>query len=130
MRYLLDTHTFLWASSEQKFKLGKFGKGIIENECSELFVSAVSGFEITNKFRIGKLDQFDDIANNYKDCVFELDARHCQITAEIATFAGEFEWEHRDPFDRILAATAKIEDLTLITNDKVFQTLPWVKTVW
>ena len=52
------------------------------------------------------------------------------ITENHAYYAGEFEWEHRDPFDRLLAAQAFIENLTLITNDPVFQTLTWVSALW
>ena len=43
-----------------------------------------------------------------------------------AHFAGKFEWSHRDPFDRLLAAQAFVENLMLITDDAVFDSLPWL----
>jgi PIN domain nuclease of toxin-antitoxin system len=59
-----------------------------------------------------------------------LDVLPLPISDEHAHFAGEFEWEHRDPFDRLLAAQAKIENMTLITNDPAFKELPWVSIYW
>jgi PIN domain nuclease of toxin-antitoxin system len=52
------------------------------------------------------------------------------VSSSHAFFAAKFEWEHRDPFDRILAAQASIEDSVLITADVVFAALPWVVTLW
>jgi len=50
----------------------------------------------------------------------------CEIFAR--TFL--FEWAHRDPFDRLLAAQAAIENLTLITNDSILSELSWIKILW
>jgi PIN domain nuclease of toxin-antitoxin system len=52
------------------------------------------------------------------------------VSEQHAHFAGKFEWTHRDPFDRLLAAQAIIDNLTLITNDPVFGELSWIKAVW
>ena len=127
--YLLDTHTFLWAVRGSN-NLSETAVNIIEDANVKIFVSAASAYEVMNKHRIGKLNDFDDIANNYFDFVKKLGAESLSISERHAYFAGEFKWAHRDPFDRLLAAQAATESLTLITNDPMFSELSWVKTLW
>ena len=127
--YLLDTHTFLWAVRGSD-KLSETALKIIENVNLKVFVSALSAYEIMNKHRIGKLAEFDDIARNYLNFVKRLRVDSLPISEQHAYFAGKFEWTHRDPFDRLLAAQAFSDNLTLLTNDKVFEELSWVKVLW
>ena len=70
------------------------------------------------------------MASDYFNYVKTLRVVKLSITENHAHYAGEFEWEHRDPFDRLLAAQAFIEKLTIITDDPSFQTLPWVSVLW
>ena len=127
--YLLDTHTFLWAVRGSP-KLSATALKTIKNIDIPLYISAVTAYEIMNKYRIGKLPEFEDIAKNYFAFAKKLDVITLPINEIHAHYAGEFEWEHRDPFDRLLAAQASIENLTLITNDPAFDTLNWVNTLW
>jgi len=127
--YLLDTHTFLWVVRGSD-KLSETALKVIEDVNVKVFVSAVSAYEIMNKHRIGKLVEFDDIAGNYLDFVKRLGVDSLPISEQHAHFAGEFEWAHRDPFDRLLAAQAFNDNLTLITSDTVFEELSWVKVLW
>jgi len=83
-----------------------------------------------SKHRIGKLPEFDDIAKNYFDFIKRLDVSSLPILEQHAHFAGKLEWAHRDPFDRLLAAQAAVDNLTLITNDPAFQGLAWVTVLW
>jgi len=83
-----------------------------------------------NKYRIGKLPEFEDVAKDYFDYVKELDLITLPINDIHSHYAGEFEWDHRDPFGRLLATQAYIEKLTLITNDPAFETLSWVNVLW
>ena len=66
--YLLDTHTLLWAIRGSP-NLSDTAVKIIEDINMNVFVSAVSAYEIMNKHRIGKLPEFDDIANDYLNFV-------------------------------------------------------------
>ena len=127
--YLLDTHTFLWAVRGSS-NLSDTAVKIIEDINIQVFVSAVSAYEIMNKHRIGKLPEFDDIAKDYFNFVKKLGVDSLPISDQHAHFAGKFEWTHRDPFDRLLAAQACADNLTLITNDPVFGELPWLKVLW
>jgi PIN domain nuclease of toxin-antitoxin system len=127
--YLLDTHTFLWAVRGSSNLSGTAIK-IIEDLESRIFVSAVSAYGIMNKHRIGKLPEFDDIATNYFNFVKKLGADSLSISDQHSHYAGKFEWTHRDPFDRLLASQAFIDNLTLITNDPVFAELTWIRVIW
>ena len=127
--YLLDTHTFLWAVRGSQ-ELSGSAKSIILNTSVLVYVSAVSAYEIMNKYRIGKLHGFDDVAANYFDVVANLGVYDLPINTHHSHFAGEFNWVHRDPFDRLLAAQAFIENLILVTNDLAFDSLQWINTVW
>jgi len=129
IRYLLDTHTFLWAVSESH-KLGVAGKQIMTENKEQIYVSAISAYEIMNKYRLGKLPEYESIAKNYLDILHAFGAKELSVTSQHTNLAGKIDWTHRDPFDRILAAQASIEELTLITNDSAFVTLPWVSVLW
>jgi PIN domain nuclease of toxin-antitoxin system len=128
-RYLLDTHVFLWSVQEED-KLSVPARAVIKSLDSPLFLSAVSGFELANKHRIGKLPGYAHIVDNYHEIARKLEVVELPIGSAHAFFAARFEWEHRDPFDRILAAQAFKENLVLISSDTVFNTLPWLKVLW
>ena len=127
--YLLDTHTFLWAVREGQ-ELSNNARNAIENSEAQLFVSAISVYEITNKYRIDKLPGYSYVVENYIDILSHLGADELLVSSRHAHFAGKFEWSHRDPFDRLLAAQAFIEKLTLIANDAALCSLPWITTLW
>ena len=127
--YLLDTSTFLWAVRGSS-NLSNNALEVLNDANIIKYISSVSAFEIMNKFRIGKLAGFEDVASDYFNFVKTLRAVKLPITEEHAHYAGKFEWEHRDPFDRLLAAQAYIEKLTIITSDSAFHTLSWVSVLW
>ncbi len=81
------------------------------------FVSAVSGYEIANKFRIGKLPEASVMLRDFDRWVRELGFVLLPLTTAHAVRAGLFAGEHRDPFDRLLAAQAEREGLALLSND-------------
>jgi len=130
-KFLLDTHTFLWAAHESRlFKLGDAARNAIEDPDSELYVSAVSIFEISNKYRRGKLPEYRPIAENYMEALEGLEARELPLSCDQANLAGSLEWTHKDPFDRLLAAQAQSGDMTLISCDKVFADAPDIDILW
>lgn len=127
--YLLDTHTFLWALSDPS-KLGKEGRTAIENNDYPICVSAASAWEISTKFRIGKLPGASTVLDDFDQHVDRLGAVELRIGSNHALLSGSLDWGHRDPFDRMLAAQALTESLTLITRDGKFHELPQLQTLW
>lgn len=127
--FLLDTHTFIWAAQEPE-KLSHKARGIIENRNNKLYLSAISAFEITNKYRIGKLPESEYLVQNYTQIAKKLEVIDLPITLAHTWFAGQLKWNHKDPFDRLLAAQAAHENLTLISNDSVFKTLNYYDLLW
>jgi len=129
VKYLLDTHTLLWAV-QKDVKLSKNALKVVDNTDELLFVSAVSAYEIMYKHKLGKLAGYSDVAEKYFEILNELGVRELPVSAKHAHFAGKFEWTHRDPFDRLLVAQVVTDDMTLITNDPAFQELTWVNVLW
>ena len=131
-KFLIDTHVFLWATSKAygKERLSKQAMEVMEKTETELFVSSVSLFEITNKFRTGKLPEYKPIAEDCKKALEGLEAKELPLNWEQAQLAGSLDWTHKDPFDRMLAAQAQAEDMTLITCDKVFDGVTSVEKLW
>ena len=82
--YLLDTHTFLW-SVRESHKLGKTAKTAMEHSSDNCFVSAVSAYEIMNKYRLGKLPEYADIAQNYQKILCQFGARELTIKTNMLT---------------------------------------------
>ncbi|MCL2108831.1 MAG: type II toxin-antitoxin system VapC family toxin [Oscillospiraceae bacterium] len=105
-------------------------KSALSDANVEKYVSAVSAYEILYKHRIGKLPEYNYVAENYLDVIKAFGVYELPITAVHAHFAGKFDWSHRDPFDRLLAAQAFKDNFTLITSDPAFDTLPWLNILW
>ncbi len=120
---LLDTHIFLWwlfGDSKLPDKMMRY----IEDRDREVFVSAASAWEIATKYRLGKLPQAENVAKHVPAWIERAGFQGMAITAEHAQLAGSWNVAHRDPFDRMLAAQAKLEHMPLATVDKVLSQFP------
>lgn len=115
-RFLLDTHAvlFWWGASP---KLGMEARDAIADPDSDIYVSAATAWEIGTKFRVGKLDEIGDPAVAYSRLMGRNAFETLEITSEHALRAGLLDGPHRDPFDRMIAAQALMEDMTVITRD-------------
>jgi PIN domain nuclease of toxin-antitoxin system len=112
LRLLLDTHAFIWWCEGNK-KLGSEAKRTITT-ADEVFVSAVSAWEIAIKVALGKLVFPMTVERAREKAGFsELSVRiaHADATSTLAV-------HHADPFDRLLVAQAQLEGLTLVTHDQ------------
>ena len=128
-RFLLDTHTFVWAVSAPE-RLGPEAHRALSNPKSELVVSAVSSWELAIKVRSGRFAEAATLVRDFDRACRELGAQQLAITAAHCIRAGGMEWEHRDPFDRLLAAQGLIEGLALVTRDAAFGNVVDLDTVW
>ena len=126
MKLLLDTHVLLWALLEPA-KLSPSLRDLLEDSRHELWVSAASAWEIATKWRIGRLDHAEAVVKNYRQAINGLGAKDLPISAEVARQAGLFVVDHRDPFDRLLAAQAMAENLILASNDGAFDQFEGLK---
>ncbi len=92
-------------------------------------VSAVSVYEVAQKVRLGKWDEMRAFVNQL-ETEFEVQrAVSIPVTQSIGLRAGLLDWPHRDPFDRMIAATALAGGDILISADTVFDALP-IRRVW
>ena len=95
-----------------------------------VFVSSVSGFEIATKVRLGKLDVPTALLNEFAYVVESDGFRVLDLDSVSAVRAGLLPGEHRDPFDRLLAAQAMVHDCTVITPDRLFEDALGVAVLW
>ena len=126
---LLDTHVFLWSISEPKRLSGKARSAITKLE-NQVYVSPVTAYELSYKHRQGKLPSGTAIVTSFARQVAHLYASELPLSAPHTLAAGQLDWEHKDPFDRILAAQAMVEGLTLVTADENLQAFEPVTTLW
>jgi PIN domain nuclease of toxin-antitoxin system len=119
MRLLLDTHAFLWWLDGDE-RLSRRARVAIADEDNPVFVSAASAWEIATKSRLGKLPGAEPVASDVAAAVMLQDFVSLDITIPHAQRAGRLAGAHRDPFDRMLIAQAQMEDLTLVSNEDVF----------
>lgn len=117
MRLLLDTHVLLWWLSDDR-KLATSGRQIIANPNNDVFVSSASVWEISIKRALGRLEiELDDLENAIARNGF----RSLPIGFRHAMTAGRLPAVHRDPFDRMLVAQASVEELRIVSHDRVFE---------
>lgn len=120
--YLLDTHALIWWFNDDPL-LPPSAKAAIADPDSVIHASAVSAFEIANKHRIGKLPEVSALLTDYGDLLRSQDFHELGIGTRHSLLAGSLDTPHRDPFDRMLVAQAKLENLTLISNERLFDQL-------
>lgn len=123
---LLDTHAWAWSLTSDA-RLSRPALAAIA-QASSVCVSAVSFFEIAQKVRLGKWPEMAAHATSLPDLLVEQGGVSLPLDPTIALSAGLMDWPHRDPFDRLLAATARHHNLPIISADGVFDGL--VQRVW
>ena len=128
MRLLLDTHALLWWLDGDT-SLSPAAREAIANESNEIFLSAASAWEITTKYRLGKLPGAAAVAENIVESVASQGFLELPITLAHGQTAGALPGPHRDPFDRMLIAQALAEGLVLISNEVVFDSYT-VRRLW
>ena len=129
MRLLLDTHAFLWWVFADP-KLSRRARNAVDDEVeNSVVVSAASAWEITTKYRIGKLPDAQAVADDVSGAVAAEGFDELAISMRHAQRAGNLVGRHRDPFDRMLIAQAMLENLTLVSNERGFDAYG-VKRLW
>jgi len=120
MKYLLDTSVLIHSQISQP-KLNRRALDLFADNSSELYLSAMSSWEIAIKSGIGKLELPERPVEFVTRVMRFMSLRSLNITHLHALAVDALPDHHRDPFDRLLIAQAQAEGMTILTDDKVFQ---------
>ncbi|SIR24690.1 PIN domain nuclease, a component of toxin-antitoxin system (PIN domain) [Rhizobium sp. RU35A] len=116
MKLLLDSHAVYWWTIGS-VRLSPRARSLIEDKSNTVLVSAVSFYELDNKMRLNKLDLKPQ---ELRAAITASGFQTLAISDLHAELAAAFDWEHRDPWDRILAAQTRLEHCALVSTDVVF----------
>jgi PIN domain nuclease of toxin-antitoxin system len=120
MKYLLDTGVLLWAAYAPE-KLNRQARTVLSSAASELFLSSASSWEISIKFRLGRLPLPKRPSEFIPEVIQAFALRALDITHFHSVAAGALPMHHRDPFDRMLIVQARLEAMKLLTADTIFK---------
>lgn len=116
MTILLDSHAVYWWTIGSD-RLSAKARLLIEDKANAILISAVTFYEQDNTMRLNKLDLKPQ---ELRAAVRESGLQTLAITDLHAELAANFDWEHRNPWDGILAAQARLEHCTFISTDLAF----------
>ena len=119
MQLLLDTHALLWWLAGDE-ALSTPARTAIADAENAVFVSAASVWEITTKYRLGKLPGLVAVVSDLSGAVADQGFIGLPISLRHGQLAGALPGPHRDPFDRMLLAQAILDNLVLVSNERPF----------
>ncbi|MBT4266579.1 MAG: type II toxin-antitoxin system VapC family toxin [Deltaproteobacteria bacterium] len=128
MKFLLDTHVFLWWIMDSP-QISENARKLMSERSSDLFWSSASSWEIAVKYANGKLPLPDEPEVFIMSELSSNRISSLSITDEHSFMAGMLPIHHRDPFDRMLIAQSNFENMPLITSDQIMSQYE-VKTIW
>ena len=125
---LLDTHVLVWWLAGDRRLPASLRRRIADGE-QKVYISAATAWEAATKVRLGKFPEATVVVERLPDLLEEQGFAALPISMEAARLAGMISSAHRDPFDRILAAQAMLEDVELVSKDPAFALLG-VEATW
>ena len=128
MNLLLDTHVLIWWLGSLPM-LSADARDVVADPENEAFVSSASAFEIATKYRLGKLSVAAAFVDGLDEHLRREGFKPVAISLPHALAAGRLPGPHKDPFDRMLIAQARLEGFTVVTSDPIFQRYR-VPVVW
>ena len=117
MKLLLDTHVAIWWMHKPE-KLSTKVKALLMDDTNTLYVSLVSAWEVAIKASIGKLPEFE---GGVKAFLAEMEKNpivFLPVEKQHVAMVETLPFHHRDPFDRLLVATAMLENMSILTADE------------
>lgn len=127
MNLLLDTHAFLWFAAGDE-RLGARARRQMEAEDAQLHLSAAAVWEIAIKASLGRLSLPSSVADYVAEKVRD-GVRILPVEWQHAAAVAEMPFHHRDPFDRLMIAQSKLEDMPIVTSDRLFSKYG-VSVIW
>jgi PIN domain nuclease of toxin-antitoxin system len=128
VRLLLDTPALIWWLEDDP-SLGNRARAVIADTQTTVFVSAASAWEISIKFRLGKLPNMGHLVENFAAEIELEKFQSLPISIDHALRAGLLPGLHKDPFDRMLIAQCLAENLALVSNEQLFDRYA-VRRIW
>jgi len=128
LRYLLDTGVWLWSLFEPE-RLSRKARESISDVSNEIFLSAVTSWEVAIKAAAGKLTLPEPPTSYIPRRMADQKLRPLPVSHPHALAVFGLPPHHRDPFDRLLVAQAKLEELILVTADRAIEQYP-VEILW
>lgn len=128
MKYLLDTMVWLWSVGPSK-TIGTAGLEILASREEEIYLSAASSWEIAIKTRLGKFQLPEPPGRYVPKRLIDQGIRSLPINQDHSLKVYDLPLHHSDPFDRIIIAQAIVEDMVVLTSDRVFEKYP-IDVVW
>jgi len=122
VRLLFDTHVLVWWFVGD-LRIPERLRGLVSISDTLVHVSAATAWELATKHRIGKLPEAGPLVDEFFDFIDRCNFMRLPVTVEHGHRAGLLPGDHKDPFDRRLAAQALIEDLDLVTADPALAAL-------
>ncbi|MDV3459249.1 type II toxin-antitoxin system VapC family toxin [Sphingomonas sp. HF-S4] len=117
MQVLVDTHALMWWWANDA-RLSQPARAVLEDDANTVYASAASALEMSIKVRLGKLPEMTDKIDRFEQGVREDGFHLLPIRHDHAVRAGLMPGDHRDPFDRVLAAQGLIDELVVLTRDR------------
>ncbi|MDB5555921.1 MAG: twitching motility protein PilT [Rhizobium sp.] len=130
--FLLDTHAWSWNLTVDP----RLPPAILQliNSADGIHVSPLTFYEIAQKVRLGKWPEMAPYVERLPTLISQQKGHVASLTPQMAVLGASLEWDHRDPFDRMIAATAIAMNLPLISADSAFDALSdredWPGRVW
>lgn len=130
MRFLRDTHVFLWAVQDAS-RLSRRVRDLMQDPGAETFVSSASVWEMSIKCKSGRWPEILPFMDErkYAGYLDSLGAVELPITSWHGRVAGQFESAHKDPFDRVIAAQSFLEGMPLLSKDATLDEFP-ISRIW
>lgn len=126
---LLDTHALVWLASDQEQLSGR-GKALIRDSAGRLFMSAISSLEIAILVKRSRLQLPLPPERFVVECLRHHGITEIPVDSTVAMAAAALPDIHNDPFDRIIAATAIVHRLELLSKDAVLPRYPGLHVAW
>ena len=125
---LLDTHTWVWSFANDALLSSRARTAI--READTVYVSPISFFEIGQKVRTGQWPEMQGRVAELPAILKEQGGSIATLTPEICLDASTMDWEHRDPFDRLIVSTALALGVALVSKDSAFEDRDDLTLVW
>jgi len=129
MKLLLDTHTLLWFDIKPE-RISQAALAKIRDRKNDVYVSAITVWELGIKYRLGKLQSAQNLLDNYESTLKLYDFIPLEFKYTHALIEKDLTHSHKDPFDRALVAQAFAEQLVIVTQDSIIKTFAQIQTLW